>query len=394
MALFGENPLAAIGRAWVRDPRWRWLGRETSGLALGLAGVALGTAIIFLLDTRAFDIPSPTLTYTLLVLGIALGWGWRVGTVVAAAAFFASWYFLIPPRLSFKLDQIGELARLLLAAATFTALVVAGDALRRVRHTNARLARTVERLDTVIASIADGLLITDPDGDLLQTNDGMRRIVGQEIPRTLAERDAAWRPRQPSGEPLAPGSGRVRRALAGETVTGCEILVRNAAGEDRLLSVSSAPLRDRGGRVGGVVSVARDVTELRRLQQVKDDFLSVASHELRTPLTSLGGYLELLRRHFDRTGVSDERALRYLATLQSQMVRMRELIDMLLDVSRIDAGRLNLRRAPFDLVALTREVAEETGGSPIATASRCGARPGPSRAPGIGIASRRCWRTC
>ncbi len=60
--------------------------------------------------------------------------------------------------------------------------------------------------------------------------------------------------------------------------------------------------------------------------------------------------------------MSDARALRYLATLHSQMVRMRELIDMLLDVSRIDAGRFNLRRAPFDLVALAREVAEETGG--------------------------------
>ena len=191
----------------------------------------------------------------------------------------------------------------------------------------------------------------------------MQRILaGLPVPRTPTERRAVWQIRRGDGQPVPAGSGPLSRALAGEIVTREEVTLRNGRGEDVSLQVSVAPLRDPDGRVVGAVEVCRDISELRRLQVAKDDFLSVASHELKTPLTSLIGYIQLLQRHLGRTGSTDERASRYLSAIDSQTRRMRELVDTLLDVSRLETGKLRLRDDPFDLVALVREMVEGTTG--------------------------------
>ena len=104
--------------------------------------------------------------------------------------------------------------------------------------------------------------------------------------------------------------------------------------------------------------------------RAKDDFLSVASHELRTPLTPLKGLAQSLLRHIDRSGESQEpvdldRIARALRTIDGQVDRLSELVDDLLDVSRIRTGRLELRRAETDLVEIAATVLErfEYGGS-------------------------------
>ncbi len=340
-----------------------WITARACGALVGLAGVALITATDYFFSTYVFEIPSPILTYVLPILAIAYVWGWRVGALTAVAAFLATWYFLLPRQLSWELSEPGEYARLTLGATTFAALVVVGDALSRLGRSNAQLARTVERLDTIILSIADGVLITDGVGHLLQANEAMRRMLGgAEVPRTPAAREAIWQPRRADGTPFPSGTDPLACALAGEVVTGTETIVRNAAGEDVRLSVSAAPLRPQGEAIVGAVVICRDVTELRRLQQIKDDFLSVASHELKTPLTALKGYIELLRKRFERGQVVDDRSRRYLTVIEGQMQRVHNLVDTLLDVSRLEAGRLRLRPGRFDLIALVRHVVGEAAG--------------------------------
>ena len=83
----------------------------------------------------------------------------------------------------------------------------------------------------------------------------------------------------------------------GAIVTGYDVILNNVAGREVPVSVSSAPIRGPGGGIVGAVIVCRDVSEMRRLQQAKDDFLSIASHELKTPLTSMRGYADLGVQH-------------------------------------------------------------------------------------------------
>jgi len=139
------------------------------------------------------------------------------------------------------------------------------------------------------------------------------------------------------------------------------MVIDTADGHKLPISVSGAPVRSRGGAITGAVIVCRDMSQMQHLQEAKDDFLSIASHELKTPLTSLRGYTQLLHQRLLGIGPTDERVLRYLTTIDNQTRRVAELVDTLLDVSRLDVGRLQLRRDLFDLIALVREAAAQIG---------------------------------
>lgn len=343
-ATWWDEVPAALGRGglWSRP----------IGLALGLLAVGAVTALLLGLERLGFAVPSYYLFYLPPIALLAYGWGGRVGAATAGAAFLATWFLFIPPRFPLTPAAPGDWARLALIGVSYLALALLGDAVRRLRRAN-------DQLETIIASIADGVLVIDGRGELIQTNGAMRRMLGGEVPRTLAERNARWRTRAIAGPPVEPGSGPTGLALRGITSTGTELLINTPDGRDLPVSVSGAPLRGRGGQVLGAVIVCRDIGEMRRLQQAKDDFLSVASHELKTPLTALSGYAQMLRQRMTQLGTTDERALRYLGALEAQSRRMGELVNSLLDMSRLDAGSLQLRRAPCDLAALVRTVARQ-----------------------------------
>ncbi|MFN8514343.1 MAG: histidine kinase dimerization/phospho-acceptor domain-containing protein [Chloroflexia bacterium] len=324
-----------------------------AGLAVALLGLALLTLPLVLTDRPLGTLISPSLIYLPLIVAVAYGWGGRVGAATALGSFLAAWFIIIPPRYSFALPASTEWTRTILLAVTYAALALVGDAARRLRRAN-------QRLETIIASIADGIMVVDQRGDLLHSNDAMRQMLGTDVPRTVAERNALWQTRATSGAALEPGTGPTTRALQGVTSTRSELLLRAADGSDLVVSVSGAPLRGRSRRIVGAVIVCRDITGMRRLQQAKDDFLTVASHELKTPLTALGGYAQMLRQRLTRIDLADDRALRYLVALETQARRMGELVNTLLDISRLDAGRPS-PPSPCDLAALVRETADQLG---------------------------------
>jgi PAS domain S-box-containing protein len=105
-----------------------------------------------------------------------------------------------------------------------------------------------------------------------------------------------------------------------------------------------------------ILEVNRDITERVRLEHYKDEFISMASHELKTPVTSLKGFTHILQRRLTKQG--DEQGLHYLARMDAQLNRLTSLISDLLDLSRIQLGKLVLRMEPFDLDALIKETVE------------------------------------
>jgi len=96
---------------------------------------------------------------------------------------------------------------------------------------------------------------------------------------------------------------------------------------------------------------------------VRDIFLSLAVHEVRTPLAAALGNVQLLIRRVELATLVDERFGRNLRIVEGQLRRLASLVDMLLDVSRLEAGQLSIQRAPVDLVAMARRVIERTEGS-------------------------------
>ena len=128
----------------------------------------------------------------------------------------------------------------------------------------------------------------------------------------------------------------------------------------RILERYGGPLLDphTGTTIGRIV-VYTDVTEARQLEHAKDEFLATASHELKTPLTTLNGYLELLERQIARPqGLDLTKVARYVATARGELQRLRRLSEDLLEVARIEAGRLRLQLEPGDLAATVRDTVE------------------------------------
>jgi signal transduction histidine kinase len=105
-----------------------------------------------------------------------------------------------------------------------------------------------------------------------------------------------------------------------------------------------------------VISIIHDITERMIVERRKDEFISMTSHELRTPVTSLKGFTNVLQRRLTKQG--DAQGLHYLARMDAQLDRLTALISDLLDISRMQSGKLELRVEPFDLDALIDETVE------------------------------------
>jgi signal transduction histidine kinase len=150
--------------------------------------------------------------------------------------------------------------------------------------------------------------------------------------------------------------GTVRGVLASASTVGPKL----GDGELRLavaIAERAAPALDNAALWA---DLQEQVRREQRAQRIKDDFLSIVSHELRTPLTSIQGYAQLLEaRMRDSSGAKE---LSQMRVIRSQVMRMRRLVDDLLDVSRIDRrGGVSIEPEPLDLADEIREAAARTG---------------------------------
>lgn len=238
---------------------------------------------------------------------------------------------------------------LFVAASALGLLWLLRAATRPLRQSQRALADTIE-------SMVDAVLVVDGEGRILEAN---RAAV-----ELLAVRDAAellvhvedfrrrFELRDSAGAPLQAGDSPIGRALGGAMVRREEAMLRAGDGSERFVVMSAAPVHsERPLPVSLVVVSLEDIGEVKRLERLRDEFLSIAAHELKTPLTSVKGYAQLLRRR----GLEGAQADRGLEVINRQCDRMNQLIEDLLDLSRVDLGRLCLRLQRCELRELAAE---------------------------------------
>ncbi len=125
------------------------------------------------------------------------------------------------------------------------------------------------------------------------------------------------------------------------------------------MGITYAPLLSEDGKLRNIVLSVRDITHFRTAEEIKTTFISIVSHELRTPVTLIKGYASTLRRDdakWDRAVIRES-----LAVIEEEADRLSQMIDDLLDASRLQAGGLGMNRADVSLPALADRVAERFG---------------------------------
>lgn len=128
------------------------------------------------------------------------------------------------------------------------------------------------------------------------------------------------------------------------------------SGKTADLQIGLSPVRNSEGHVIGVSTVARDVTEAKLQEQLKDEFIAVASHELKTPITSIRSYAELLEEHLKNS--TDTTAFSMVQKLNTQVERMIELVKTLLDTTRLRGGEVPMNPESLELKALISDITE------------------------------------
>jgi signal transduction histidine kinase len=235
---------------------------------------------------------------------------------------------------------------------------------------NARRYRdAVEQRDlqrAIFDALGEGVVIVHAPGQISTMNDVAQALLGidkDDPPINMDDWMARFVPRDArTGEILTKDETPVMRAMRGEDVHMEVHYTNRATGEQIAADVKARAVRSGGEIVAAAMSLY-DLTELRRLEQEKEQFLSIVSHELRTPLTPLKALAQLLisriKRSRDRDQPLDLDSLqRNLATIERQVDRMNGLVSDLLSVSRAGRGKLEMDRRPFDLAQTVRDTVE------------------------------------
>ncbi len=218
-------------------------------------------------------------------------------------------------------------------------------------------SRQKDLMQLILASITDGVVVADTNGKFLLFNAAAERFVGIGATDTSPDQwSRQYGSFLPDGVTLFPSNELpLVRAMRGESVDPVELFIRNAnVPEGRLLSITGGPLRGGDGALKGGVVVLHDITLQKRAQEAllqakeeaertskfKDQFLSTMSHELRTPLNAVLGFSDLLAD--ERYGPLNEKQRRYIDHIHTGGKHLLALISDILDLSKIEAGRMEL----------------------------------------------------
>jgi signal transduction histidine kinase/GAF domain-containing protein len=282
---------------------------------------------------------------------------------------------------------------LAMAAANHVAIAVKNaEMYRLIREQAERLGRMLREQRSVaaqrmaiLASIADGVVLADDQGRVVVANQAAREVLGrlggdglpgpardlaglhvaalfescpEEAQEAIHAAIAAVGSQSARARARAPVSVLV--GCAGRSVQATLTAMLDERPRQGRHDAGGEGRHDAGGegpQLAGTVIVLRDVTDELEVAQAKTEFVSLVSHELRTPMTSIKGYTDLVLR--GAAGELNEQQRQFLGIVKANVDRMADLVSDLLDISRIEAGRLYLEPEPLDLGGVILEISEE-----------------------------------
>ncbi len=212
------------------------------------------------------------------------------------------------------------------------------------------------RLQAILQQLPVGVIVVGRNGKIEHSNEQVEKLLGHSLKEGLAGNGKIKNTAHTALQ-LKPTQWPLTHTLAtGKAVKGKEIIIEHEHEKKVYLSISAAPIQNREGKMISAASVINDITEQKILEERKDDFINMASHELKTPITSMKLYIEALKSTLEKQG--DARSTALLLRIKDQTERLQHLVYDLLDVSRIQTGKLSFTKERVRLDNLIAETVE------------------------------------
>ncbi|HEX7963039.1 MAG TPA: ATP-binding protein [Candidatus Saccharimonadales bacterium] len=235
---------------------------------------------------------------------------------------------------------------------------------RKVRDRTRALDRKVAEVsaakskdDAILESIGDGMIVTDDKGNILLINEIATELCGLAAPAKMIGKKTSEIPFYDEKDARIPAEKRpLHQALtSGKKVTQ-DLHTRSAAGFKKALSITATPVK-QGDKIIGAIEMLRDVTKEKEVDRMKTEFISLASHQLRTPLSAINWFSEMLMS--GDVGKLKAQQLEVARNIYESSGRMTQLVGSLLNISRIESGRIMVDPKPTNLNELVAGIVKD-----------------------------------
>jgi len=218
----------------------------------------------------------------------------------------------------------------------------------------AELARSKQFIEDTIESVPDLLYIKTKDGKFIFANDAYCKFHGKTKKNIIGKTVHDLYPKN-----LAEDFSKHDETVfeKGEAIITSDIPLNDSKGNQIIIQTIKAPLKDDKGQTTHLIGIARDITERKELEKMKDQFISAITHELQTPLVSIKAYVDYPLT--GKMGPLSEQMKSNLEIVKRNTDRLIELTGELLDLRRVESGRLQLNKEKLDYQDIIKNCLEE-----------------------------------
>lgn len=219
-----------------------------------------------------------------------------------------------------------------------------------------RAAEELLKYKLATDNVSELIIITNPQGKVLYANNAIKTMTGFTMEEVIGKKAGGkelWGGQMSNTvyEKLWKTISQDKKTYLGEV----ENIRKNGERYDSAISIS--PVLNKEGEIMYFVGVERDITKEKEIDTMKNEFISLASHQLRTPLSAMKWFLEMLLN--GDAGKLNEEQIKFVTNIDQSNERMIELVSALLNVSRIESGRIIVEPKPTDIRKLVDEVVSE-----------------------------------
>jgi two-component system, OmpR family, phosphate regulon sensor histidine kinase PhoR len=216
------------------------------------------------------------------------------------------------------------------------------------------------RFQAIVQQLPVGVIVTDSNGVIDFSNKRADLILGTKVPIGFKVGREQFVNIVESRPSPATQSILAKALQTGRSITNEEFVVERESGKRVYIEASATPVRNKEGKLIAAAEILSDVTEHRELEKRKDDFVNMASHELKTPITSMKLYLDALIRNEKK--YEPAHVHKMIRVIRTQTDRLQKLVSDMLDVSRLQTGKLSFQKEVFNLSVAAEDLMNELQG--------------------------------